>query len=210
MMQLTSSIATTRHEHITKKLEKIHILILDNSMQVTELFKRMLAEFGFTNIFTANNGFQGVQIMREIRINLIITDWELKPSRGTAESGSNVISHTDILPVSGVDFVKRLRHSPASPNPYIPVIMFADTVEKMQVFSARDAGVNEICLKPLSAEELCSRIMAVIDAPRIFITAESYKGPCRRRTPAPLPSGQKERRLREIRIIKRDDTARLR
>lgn len=208
-MQPGSAIATTKHEHITKKLEKVHILILDNSMQITQLFKRMLEEFGFSNIFTANNGFQGVQILREIKINLIITDWELKTPRGTSESGSNVISHIDILPVSGVDFVKRLRRSPASPNPFIPVIMFADTVEKMQVVSARDAGVNEICIKPLSAEELCNRIMAVIDSPRIFVTAENYKGPCRRRKTLPLPQ-QQERRKRDIRVIKRNETASMR
>lgn len=194
--------------HANNKLEKIHILLLDSSTQVTALFKNMLMELGFSNIFVANNGFQGVQILREIKINLIITDWELKLPQSEAGAPDNVISHKDILPLSGVDFVKRLRQSPSSPNPYIPVIMFADTVEKMHVVTARDSGVNEICLKPLSAEELCHRIMAVIEKPRIFITADTYKGPCRRRKAANLPVDQKERRTREVRIIRNNEMRR--
>jgi DNA-binding response OmpR family regulator len=186
-------------------LQKVHVLILDSSVHVTSLFKKMMEKFGFTNVFTANNGFHGVQILREVKINLIITDWHLNPIN-SAEKSSNVISHTDILPVSGIDFVKRLRWSPASPNPYIPIIMFADTVEKMQVISARDAGINEICIKPLSAEELCQRIIAVIDNPRIFITASTYKGPCRRRKALPLDTNN-EKRKKEIRIIKYADSS---
>lgn len=209
-MQPVSHSVSSKADNTAKKLEKIHVLLLDGSTQVTALFKNMLAEFGFTNVFVANNGFQGVQILREIKINLIITDWELKVPRNEAESGSNVISHKDILPLSGVDFVTRLRRSPLSPNPYIPVIMFANTVEKMQVVTARDAGVDEICIKPLSAEELCHRIMAVIEKPRIFITAETYKGPDRRRKKTQPPSSEKERRKREVRIIKCNEAARVR
>ncbi len=187
---------------LMKKLEKVHVLILDSSTQITTLFKNMLAEFGFTNVFVANNGFQGVQILREIKINLIITDWELKVPRNVAESESNVISHKDILPLSGVDFIKKIRQSPSSPNPYVPIIMFADAMETIQVMAARDVGVNEICVKPLNAQELCDKIMAIIERPRIFVTAETYKGPCRRRRTTSLPSYHTERRTREIRIIK--------
>lgn len=185
----------------TRKLAKVHILVIDSSPQITGLFKNMLQEFGFSKIYTANNGFQGVHILREVRINLIITDWELNISSETKETASNVITHKDILPISGVDFVRRLRQSAHSPNPFIPVIMFADAVEKIQILKARDAGANEIVMKPLSAEELCKRIMHIIDHPRIFVTADAYKGPCRRRskTPQPVPV---ERRRKDIRVIK--------
>ena len=142
-----------------------------------------------------------MRILREVKINLIITDWNLKLSNDNKQI-SNVISHMDILPLSGVDFVKRLRQSPSSPNPLIPIIMFADTVETMQVVAARDAGADEICIKPLSAEEFCKRIVAVIDKPRIFVTAKTYKGPCRRQMKQPLPPHQADKRKIEVRVIK--------
>jgi DNA-binding response OmpR family regulator len=189
-----------------KKLEKIQVLILDNSPNVTTLFKDMLMALGFSNIFTAHSGFQGVHILKEVRINLIITDWDLQLGENTGNSTNNVISHQDILSLSGADFVRRLRHAPSSPDPFIPVIMFADTVERMDVITARDAGVDEICIKPLSAEDLCQRIMAVIDRPRIFITAETYKGPCRRQREGQLPNNL-ERRKKEVRVIKFNEAA---
>jgi len=193
---------------VRKKLEKVYILILESSTQLADLLKAMLEELGFTNIIVAHNGFQGVQILREIKINLIITDWDLRVSRADILEVAEAPPSLDILPLSGLDFVKRLRQSPASPNPFIPVIMFADKVEKTQVVCARDAGVSEICLKPLSAQELCRRILATIQAPRIFITASSYKGPCRRRKPAPLDDQLTERRVREVRIIKNNEKIR--
>lgn len=195
-------LVTNKEQMLIKKLGKIHILLMDSSAQVTALFKRMLGELGFSSVYEANNSLQGVQILREIKIHLIITDWELKIPMINANQAADALSHQEILPLSGIDFVRRLRMSPASPNPFIPVIMFADAVEEMQVYSARDAGVNEICLKPLGAEQLCQRLMAVIDSPRMFITASTYRGPCRRRKAAALPPNASERRKQEVRIIK--------
>lgn len=201
-MQHYSTISSNRFDAIAKRLDKIHILILDNSTHVTTLFKNMLSEFGFTSVYVANNGFHGVQILREAKINLIITDWDLKLPIATNESGTKVISHTDVLQFSGIEFVRRLRCSPSSPNPFIPVIMFLDAVEKIKVVNARDAGINEVCIKPLSADGLCKRIISVIDHPHIFITADNYKGPCRRRkVTTPIPNDI-NRREREVQIIK--------
>lgn len=193
--------ASGKPEDPSKKLEKVHVLILDSSTQVTELFKKMLEEVGFTKVFIGNNGLQGVQILREIKINLIITDWELKIPRPVEKLDDASTVHEEIIPLSGIDFVKRLRHAPSSPSPFVSIIMLADAMEKIQVLSARDAGVNEICIKPLSAQQLFDKIMAVIDRPRIFVTAESYRGPCRRRKNE-LPKGQEERRKHEVRVIK--------
>jgi len=192
---------------VASKLARINVLVLDSSPDVTALVESMLREFGFTRLYSANNGYNGVQILRKVRMNLIITDWELKISP-VEESGSDLISHSDVIPLSGLDFVRRLRQSPASPNPYLPVIMLADISEKLQLMAARDAGVNEICTKPLNAEGLSDSIMAVIDKPRIFITAKTYKGPCRRIVRLRLPPGQPERRIRQVRIVRCNESVR--
>lgn len=206
-MYLNSHIISNKTESISKKLNRINILILDNSTHVTSLFKDMLAEFGFNSVFVANNGFQGVQILREVKINLIISDWDLKLQNSSNSEKSNIIENSEIIKFSGAEFIKRLRRAPSSPNPFIPVIMFLDSLEKIKVYAARDAGINEVCLKPLSTRELCNRIISIIEHPRIFITADSYKGPCRRRKNiAPIPNAT-NRREREVKIIKFTDYA---
>jgi hypothetical protein len=69
--------------------------------------------------------------------------------------------------------------------------------------------VNEILLKPLEARSFCERIIELIDNPRIYITADTYKGPCRRRKAGVSPTGT-ERRTREIRLVRADEMHKLR
>ena len=54
--------------------------------------------------------------------------------------------------------------------------------EKSRVYEARDAGVTEFVVKPITAKAILDRIHAVIMRPRDFVKHESYFGPDRRRT----------------------------
>ncbi|MGE3714420.1 MAG: hypothetical protein AB7F82_07865, partial [Alphaproteobacteria bacterium] len=108
----------------------------------------------------------------------------------------------DTQSVSGCEFVRRLRRSPNSPNPFIPIIMLADINENSLKEDARDSGVNELAVHPLEAKALFSNMLKVIDKPRIFITADTYRGPCRRLEQKGPPEGTHERRIKDIRIIR--------
>ncbi len=191
---------------ISTRLASIHILILDNSIQVTALLRNTLLQSGFTSVFTANNGFQGVRILKEERINLIISDWELKASQEVKSSEDDAFLHADILPATGVDFVRGLRQSPHSPTAYVPVIMFTNAAEGVQAASARDAGVDEICSKPIHARQFYEKMNMLFEKPRIFIMADTYKGPCRRDKTLSLVPGKTERRKRKIQIVKHDES----
>jgi two-component system chemotaxis response regulator CheY len=56
--------------------------------------------------------------------------------------------------------------------------------EKSRVTEARDAGVTEFVVKPITAKAILVRINAVIFHPRPFVKSEGYFGPDRRRTEA--------------------------
>lgn len=183
------------------KLSKINVLVLDGGAKAAELIKAIFAELGLKNVFVANDGYQGVQYLKEIKIHMIFTDWELKVNkRGAANAPTD--KQGEIAPVSGIHLVQRLRRSKLSPNPYVPIIMMMDEADKKVVVEARDAGVNEILLRPIDAQEFCQRLVSIIDQPRIFVTADTYKGPCRRRSQNTLPQGMKDRRIQEVRVVK--------
>ncbi len=187
------------------RLERIQILIVVSSPSAADLIKRMFMELGFTTVRTAMSTAEAIQIMRQLRIDLIVTDCEIKPGTD-AELHKLKIPARAQLELTGIHFVERLRRSPASPNPYLPVVMLMSHASGQIVLSARDAGVNEIIIKPMDAPDFCSRIIAVVDQPRNFVTAPTYKGPCRRRkTNGVAPPGKKERRTREIRILRSDE-----
>lgn len=183
------------------KLSKINVLVLDGGAKAAELIKAIFAELGLKNVFVANDGYQGIQYLKEIKIHMIFTDWELKVNkRGAANAPIDL--QGEIAPISGLHLVQRLRRSKISPNPFVPIIMMMDEADKNVVIEARDAGVNEILLRPIDAQEFCHRVVSIIERPRIFVTAETYKGPCRRHTTKNLPAGMKDRRIHEIRVIK--------
>jgi DNA-binding response OmpR family regulator len=46
---------------------------------------------------------------------------------------------------------------------------------------ARDVGVTEFLVKPITTQNLCARLAEIVERPRPFVRAESYFGPDRRR-----------------------------
>jgi CheY-like chemotaxis protein len=83
--------------------------------------------------------------------------------------------------MSGLEFAKRVRASPQTPNPFVPIIMLTGHTQIEQVRQARDAGVNEFLAKPVSVKAILSGLTSVIEHPRPYVRTKSYFGPCRRR-----------------------------
>jgi len=87
----------------------------------------------------------------------------------------------DRLRNDSIDIVKLVRGSSDSANRYVPIIMLTAHSERSRVEAARDAGSNEFCCKPVTAQELYRKVQAIVDHPRPFIKTGSYFGPDRRR-----------------------------
>ncbi|MBP8072129.1 MAG: response regulator, partial [Brevundimonas sp.] len=88
----------------------------------------------------------------------------------------------NMFPLDGVEFTRLVRNSPDTANPYLPIIMMTGHSEKSRVYEARDAGVTEFVVKPITAKAILDRIQAVIFRPRPFVKTEGYFGPDRRRS----------------------------
>jgi len=191
---------------INHHLKNINILVADNDQKIVDLITGVLRYLGFKSVFAAADGFKAVNIMYQHPIDLVITDWELQPidENYLADLPPNPVLRTErwspAPPRDGASFVQYLRQSKYSPDPYVPIIMLTGLGLKNNIEYARDAGVNEIILKPISVEKFCDRIAKLIDDPRCFVTAKKYKGPCRRRKDAMI-SG-KNRRKQDVKLIK--------
>lgn len=188
-------------------VKNLSILVLDNEKKIAGLIRDVLIKLGFSPslIFTASDGFEGIDLLRKRPVDLIVTDWELLPTQEYREMADNSViqsEHGEFPPVNGASFVRCLRRSPRSPNPFVPVIMLTGPTLPNHILYARDAGVNEILMKPLMAEDLARRIVTVVEQPRDFVTCPTYRGPCRRRKQQPLPPGMHERRKTETKVIR--------
>ncbi|MDA1024282.1 MAG: response regulator [Proteobacteria bacterium] len=140
----------------------MRVLIADDQDFIRSLLRHILGVLGCTNITDAESGEKAWDIICESPPDLLIVDWEMEP-------------------MGGLDLVKKIRFDPNSPDRFMPIIMITAHSERPRIIEARDAGVNEFVMKPVSAKTLFSRLNAVIEHPRRFIRTSEYFGPDRRR-----------------------------
>ena len=150
-------------------------MVVDDSGNMLNLIATILLAIGVRETFEALDGETALSELRHFKPNIIITDWHMEP-------------------MNGVEFVKKVRRGKRSPDPFVPIIMLTGHTEMSLVVEARDAGINEFLVKPISPKSLLSRITAILDGTRPFIQTEAYFGPCRRRKDIGPPNGGRERR----------------
>ncbi len=143
-------------------ISKIRFLVVEDNPALCTLFRSLLAGLNVREIAVASNGEIAKKSAISFKPDIVITDYKMAP-------------------ISGVDFTRWLRQSPESPDVETAVIMTSAYSEVERVMEARDAGVNEFLVKPVTVHTLYQRIRAVIEADRPFVRSENYVGPCRRR-----------------------------
>jgi len=145
-----------------KYLGKVKFLIVEDNSFMRTIIRRVLAALEVGEAVEATDGADALKILKTYAPDIIITDWAMDP-------------------VDGIELTRMLRTNADSPNPYVPIIMLSAHSEANKIVEARDAGVNEFVVKPISVNTLFSRIQAVIERPRPFVRIPGYFGPDRRR-----------------------------
>ena len=143
-------------------LRNVRVLIVDDQDFIRSLLRHILGVLGCTHISDRANGVSAWEAIRENPPDLLIVDWEMAP-------------------MDGIELVQKVRADPASPDKFMPIIMITAHSERPRIIAARDCGVNEFVMKPVSARTLFSRLNAVIEHPRRFVRTDEYFGPDRRR-----------------------------
>ena len=146
-------------------LQSLNILLVDDNQHMRAITSAILQSAGIRNIREVSDGAQAMDAVRDHPVDLAIVDFNM-------------------FPIDGVEFTRLVRNSPDSANPYLPIIMMTGHSEKSRVYEARDAGVTEFVVKPITAKAILDRIQAVIFRPRPFVKTDGYFGPDRRRTAA--------------------------
>lgn len=156
------------------RYDLLKILLVDDNHYMRVLLAEILRAIGVHYIYEANDGAEGLQMMRDYPIDVVMTDLSMQP-------------------LDGIDFVRLLRNSPDSPNQMAPVIMITGHSTFARVNEARDAGVSEFLAKPLTARGVIERLHQAIEHPRSFVRTEDYFGPDRRRRNDPNYRGPRRR-----------------
>ena len=143
-------------------LESLRVLIADDNAHMRAIVAAVLKSVDIQHIREARDGAEALSALRQWPTDVAIVDFRMEP-------------------VDGVEFTRLVRQSPDSVNPFLPIVMLTGYADRGRVMEARDSGVTELVVKPVTAKAVISRLQAVIFNPRPFIRTDSYFGPCRRR-----------------------------
>jgi CheY-like chemotaxis protein len=146
----------------TPDLRPLTVLVIDDNAPMRQIIAAILKSLGVRKILEAGDGIEALKVVTERGVDIIFTDLMMQP-------------------VDGLAFIRWVRNSPASPNPYVPIIMVTGHATRASLDEARMAGVTEFLAKPLTARGVLHRVNEVINNPRDFVRAGAYFGPCRRR-----------------------------
>jgi len=151
-------------------LEALQILLVEDNQHMRSIVTTVLKGAGVTRVREVGDGAEALRTLRQWSADIAIVDFNMSP-------------------MDGVEFTRLLRTAADSPNQYLPVIMMTGHAERSRVEEARDAGVTEFVVKPITAKALLDRIQAVIFRPRPFVKTDTFFGPDRRRVNDPAYTG---------------------
>lgn len=143
-------------------LKRMKVLIVDPNAYMRGVVADSLRRLMVTNINAAASAMEAFTVGRTFKPDVIFVDW-------------------DAGRMSGLEFTREIRRNTTGLARETPIILLAGIIDHEQLMAARQSGINEFLLKPVSAQGVLSRIEEVVLRPRKFIDSRNYVGPCRRR-----------------------------
>lgn len=153
-----------------EQLKRMKVLIVDPNAFMRGVVADSLRRLTITNINAAASAVEAFSVGRTFKPDLIFVDW-------------------DAGRMSGLEFTREVRRNTTGISRETPIILLAGVIDHDQLMAARQTGINEFLLKPVSAQGVLSRIEEVVLRPRKFIDSRNYVGPCRRRKEDPNYAG---------------------
>jgi len=151
---------------LPRNAKHLKILLAEDTGAMRMLLVGMLRHAGFESVRTASSADLAFDALRRETPDILITDL-----LGLEQGGD------------GLGLVRRVRRDPLSPNPMLPIILLTAKAQAPKVLAARDAGVDEILVKPVSVTAMQQRLYSLIFRPRSYVLNTDFVGPDRRRKP---------------------------
>ena len=123
---------------IAQELLQKKILIVDDAASMRTLTKAILREAGFTHVFDAPGGAEALLMMRKVKINLVVCDWNMPG-------------------MTGLELFKAVKGDPKLETP--PWIMLTSSSEGEKVKEAIMAGITSYIVKPFKPDNLVKQIV---------------------------------------------------
>jgi two-component system chemotaxis response regulator CheY len=124
--------------------KNMRILVVDDFSTMRRIVRNLLIDLGIRPklIQEADDGSNAMAILRNVRFDLVITDWNM-PN------------------MSGIDLLRSIREWDEIKT--LPVLMVTAENDREQIIAAAQAGVNGFVVKPFSAATLEQKINRIFE-----------------------------------------------
>ncbi len=140
----------------------LSVLVVDDHLFMQHVMRLMLGGLGVRRVTAAFTVDEGLHVLSRQTFDIVIADYLM----GTK---------------SGAEFTRLARSEHFSGDRFVPIIACTADSTARTVQELRDAGADEILCKPVSPKMIWTKIVAVTNARRQFVTAPEFFGPDRRR-----------------------------
>ena len=131
--------------------EKFKVLIIDDEEDITDILDTVLKREGFSNIYIANNGTDGIELFKKV---------------------NTAIEFLDIMlpDISGYDVFNELRK-----DSQIPILFISAKTEEVDRLLGFAIGADDYITKPFSAKEVAFRLKARLKTFDNVVTNKNIK-----------------------------------
>jgi len=116
------------------------VLVVDDFATMRRIIKNVLKQIGFTNILEANDGATALGVLKENKVDLIISDWNMPQ-------------------MNGLELLKTVRKDESTKA--IPFVMVTAEAQKENVLQAVRAGVSNYIVKPFTADAVKEKLTQI-------------------------------------------------
>ncbi len=116
------------------------VLVVDDFATMRRIVKNILTQLGYKNIIEADDGTTALDILKQEKIDLIISDWNMPK-------------------MTGLDLLKNVRGNPEMAD--TPFIMVTAEAQQDNIILAVKAKVSQYIVKPFTADTLGEKISKV-------------------------------------------------
>ena len=119
----------------------LKVLVVDDFATMRRIVKNILTQLGYKNIIEADDGPTAMTVLKQEKIDLIISDWNMPK-------------------MTGLDLLKNVRGNPDWAK--IPFIMVTAEAQQDNIILAVKAKVSQYIVKPFTADTLGEKINKVL------------------------------------------------
>jgi two-component system, chemotaxis family, chemotaxis protein CheY len=152
---------------LVSALASLKVCIVDADSQMRQMIRDALTGMGISQIRECADSGMAQQLIGEFKPDLCIFDWSTGP-------------------LDPITFIKTLRARESGQGTPMQLIMMMANANTRRVIEARNAGVDEFLVKPISLRALHGRLLTLVENPRVFVRTPTYVGPDRRRQDRPF------------------------